>query len=93
MKFEWDPNKSDRCFEQRGFDFAYVLQAFLDSRRMIRKDVRWNYGEERYHLLGKIYERVFFVAFTFRDKVIRIISARKANQREVKTYEDNSRDN
>ncbi|GAB6060839.1 BrnT family toxin [Desulfonatronum parangueonense] len=88
-----DPDKSDRCYEQRGFDFAYVLRAFLDSRRVVRKYLRWNYGEERYHLLGKIEGRVFFVAFTFRGKAIRIISARKANQREVKTYEDSSRDN
>lgn len=93
MKFECDPNKSDRCFAQRGFDFAYVIQAFLDSRRMIRKDARWNYGEERYNLLGKINGRVFWVSFAFREKIIRIISARKANQREVKTYEDSSRDN
>ena len=31
MHFEWDEAKSEACFAQRGFDFAYVLQAFLDT--------------------------------------------------------------
>ncbi len=30
MEFEWDDAKSDACFKQRGFDFAYVLHCFLD---------------------------------------------------------------
>ena len=87
MEFEWEQDKSDYCYEQRGFDFAYVLRAFLDPERVIRKDTRFDYSEDRYQLLGKINNRVFFVAFTFRGPVIRIISARKANQREVKIYE------
>jgi len=36
---------------------------------------------------GAIDGRVFFVAYTPRETVLRIISARKANQREVKEYE------
>ena len=83
--------KSDACFEQRGFDFAYVLKAFLDPDRVVRKDSRWDYKEQRYQLLGKIDERLFFVVFTFRGSVIRIISARKANKRELKIYENASR--
>ena len=83
--------KSHACFEQRGFDFAYVLKAFLDPDRVVRKDNRWDYKEQRYQLLGKIGERLFFVVFTFRGSVIRIISARKANKREVKIYENASR--
>lgn len=40
MKFEWDADKSDKCFKERGFDFAYALRAFLDPKRIIRKDTR-----------------------------------------------------
>jgi len=43
MEFEWHMGKSDACFEQRGFDFAYVLKAFLDPDRVVRKDNRWDY--------------------------------------------------
>ena len=48
----------------------------------------FDYGEDRFHVLGQIDERVFFVTYTLRAEVIRIISARKANQREVKRYEN-----
>jgi uncharacterized DUF497 family protein len=37
--------------------------------------------------MGKIDGRVFVVVYTFRLDAIRIISARKANQREVTDYE------
>ena len=54
MNFEWDENKSDVCFAERGFDFAYVTHAFVDPDRFIKKNTRWDYGEERYQLLGSI---------------------------------------
>lgn len=73
-------------------DFAYVIYAFLDTNRLIKQDHHWDYGEDRYQMLGQIDGRLFFVTYTVRSSVIRIISARKANQREVKEYEDNSRE-
>ncbi len=93
MEFEWDADKSDACFTERGFDFAFVLRAFLDADRLIHKDTRWDYGEDRYQLLGAIDGRVFFVAYTIRGTLIRIISARKANQREVHDYENSASEN
>lgn len=93
MKFEWDADKSDTCFKERGFDFAYALRAFLDPKRILRKDTRWSYGEDRYQLLGAVEHRVFVVVYTIRSSGIRIISARKANQREVTDYEDYKGDN
>ena len=73
MEFEWDETKSDACYTQRGFDFTYVLRAFLDPDRVIRKDSRWDCGENRYQLLGAINGRMFFVAYTIRGSVMRII--------------------
>ena len=93
MEFEWDQGKSDACFAERGFDFAYVLHAFVDAERLIHKDTRWDYGEDRYQLLGAIDGRVIFVVYTIRGSVLRIISARKANQREVNDYENSEREN
>ena len=91
MEFEWDEFKSEACFAQRGFDFAYALRAFIDPDRLIQQDLRWDYAEDRYQLLGMVEGRVFFVVYTVRNSVIRIISARKANQREVKDYENSER--
>ena len=38
--------------------------------------------------MGMIENRLFVVIYTYRKNVIRIISARKANSREVKLYEN-----
>ncbi len=91
MEFEWDEFKSEACLAERGFDFAYVVQAFFDPNRVVKEDARWDYGEDRYQILGAIDGRVFFVAYTLRGRTIRIISARKANGREVYDYETTAR--
>ncbi len=92
MKFEWDESKSDACFRDRGFDFEYAVSAFADPMRLVRRDIRHSYGEERFQLTGRIEGRLFIVVYTPRARVIRIISARKANQREVKHYENRAQD-
>jgi len=92
MNFEWDEAKSEACFTQRGFDFAYVVRAFFDPNRVVQADTRHSYGEDRYHLTGMIDQRLFVVFYTPRHDAMRVISARKANQREVKHYENSTRD-
>lgn len=92
MNFEWDEAKSEACFAERGFDFAYAARAFFDPDRLVQVDTRYSYGEERYQMLGKIEQRLFVVVYTPRTDAIRLISARKANQREVKHYENSTRD-
>ena len=93
MQFEWDEVKSEACFAQRGFDFAYAASAFSDPNRLVWQDTRYSYGEDRYQLTGRIEGRVFVLVYTSRLNVKRIISARKANLREVKQYENRSHDN
>ncbi len=90
MDFEWDETKSEVCFQSRGFDFAFAVSAFFDPNRLIEADDRHNYGEERFQLLGKIENRLFVVVYTPRGGVVRIISARKANFREVQRYENST---
>lgn len=87
MNFEWDEAKSEACYQQRGFDFAYAARAFFDPDRLIQADTRHSYGEDRYQLVGRIEQRVFVIVYTPRAQATRIISARKANQREIKRYE------
>ena len=92
MEFEWDEAKSDACFKERGFDFVYVLKAFFDPERFVRKDHRWDYGEDRFQLMGTVEDRLFVVIYTVRKSAVRIISARKANSREVAQYENSARE-
>lgn len=90
MNFEWDESKSETCFKERGFDFAYAALAFFDPDRLIHSDQRRVYGEDRYQLLGCIDSRIYVVVYTPRRGTVRIISARKANTREVKHYENDT---
>ena len=90
MNFEWDEAKSDTCLRDRGFDFAYAARAFFDPARLVQADTRHSYGEDRYQLLGKIEQRLFALVYTERRGAMRIVSARKANQREARHYENHS---
>ena len=91
VEFEWDDAKSDDCFVHRGFDFTYAIRAFLDPNRIVDPDRRWDYGEDRFRLLGTIDGRVFVLIYTMRGSAIRIISARKANGKEAGEYENDAR--
>lgn len=86
LGFEWDIEKSDRCRQERGFDFAYVMAAFEDPDRRIEPDLRQNYGEIRLRLFGRVETRLYAVVYTIRDSNVRIISARKANSREQQRH-------
>ncbi len=90
IEFEWDKAKSNTCLMQRGFDFAFALKIFTDVNKVTFTDKRWDYGEYRFQVIGKIAGRVHVVVFTHRNQVIRIISARKANLREVEIYENSA---
>ena len=48
-------------------------------------------AKNRYRLLGVIDGRAYVIVYTVRDSAIRIISARKANPKEVADYEHNAR--
>ncbi len=90
MEFEWDEAKSDICLVERGLDFAYATRVFLDPRRLVIQDRRHDYGEDRFQVLGAIEDRVYAIVFTIRGTATRIISARKANEKEIARYEHNA---
>ena len=86
--FEWDEGKSEACFRERGFDFAYLTAGFADSARVTWVDDRYDYGETRYVMICAIEQRHFVVVFTLRAGRCRIISGRKANSRERAVYDN-----
>jgi len=88
MDFEWDEAKSRRTFETRGFDFAHAARVFNDGGRLERLDARRTYGESRYQTIGNIDGRTYFVVFTRRRAIVRIISARRAHDHEDRAYHE-----
>ncbi|MSO76393.1 MAG: BrnT family toxin [Alphaproteobacteria bacterium] len=92
MEFEWNKAKSEACHAERGFDFAYAVRVFLDPDRLVEPDDRIDYGEPRYRVLGRIERRIFVIVCTPRGNRFRLISARKANEKEIRRYEAGPRD-
>jgi uncharacterized DUF497 family protein len=71
---------------ERGLPFSLV-ELLEWSTALIEEDVRKNYGERRYRVLGMIGERLHAMVFTPRADKVHVISLRKANPREVNFYE------
>jgi uncharacterized DUF497 family protein len=88
MLFEWDDGKAARNATKHGVPFEYAVRVFLDPHRLDSEDTRHDYSEEPRLSLGKIDGRLFVVAYTPRGAVIRLISARKATEREQRRYHE-----
>jgi uncharacterized DUF497 family protein len=88
MEFEWDERKAARNVAKHGVPFEYAARVFLDPRRLDGKDSRREYSEERRLTFGVIEGRLFAVAYAPRGEAVRLISARKANEREQRKYHE-----
>ena len=88
MLFEWDDRKAGRNAAKHGVPFEFEVRVFLDPHRLDGEDTRRDYSEKRRLTLGKIEARLFAVAYTPRGTVVRLISARKANEREQRKYDE-----
>lgn len=85
MRITYDPAKRDRTFAERGLDFDDAGQVFAGNHLTVADD-REGYGEPRYITIGHIASRMVIVVWTPRKGSRRIISMRKANDREQKIY-------
>ena len=82
----FDPAKSLRNEVERGLPFSLAFELEWTTA-LVNEDLRKDYGERRFLLLGHIHGRLHAMVFTPRDDKAHIISLRKANAREVKHYE------
>ena len=73
MIFEWDYNKARENEAKHGVSFEIAEHVF-SSNMIAKEDTRQDYQEKRYTAL--------------RGDKIRIISMRKANERETKRYQE-----
>ncbi|HLX54561.1 MAG TPA: BrnT family toxin [Aquella sp.] len=88
MKFEWDEKKNITNVEKQGLNFEDAKDLFINGTLYCTVDNRKDYGEIRYSGLDYINGRLLNVVFTKRHPdIIRIISFRKANNREKKRFE------
>ncbi len=81
MKFEFDPVKRDKTLMARGLDFARAGEVF-DGVHLTGQDSRTGYSEDRFITVGYLDKRLVVMVWTPRGEVRRVISMRKANDRE-----------
>jgi uncharacterized DUF497 family protein len=89
LRFEWDEAKSRENLRKHRVSFDEAETVFYDERGVLIDDDD-PASEERLVLIGSSARlRVLVVCHTYRrrDRVIRLISARKANRAERSDYE------
>lgn len=89
--FEWDHGNLDKSYQKHGVVPSEAEEVFLNENILISKDVEHSKQEDRFEAIGQTFEGVpLFLVFTVRRDKIRIISARKANKKERRQYEQKS---
>jgi uncharacterized protein len=91
MEFEWEPRKAAENFRKHGVSFDEAAVAFFDENAIEFFDDEHSEDEARFQLVGTSSIRLLFVGYTVRGEVIRIITARKANARQVRYYNEQKR--
>ncbi len=89
MPIEWNKAKRDTTLKERGLDFYDVATVDWD-RALTAIDARKDYAEPRYLTIAPIKGRLCVFVWCARGKNIRVISLRKANDREKKRYAENN---
>jgi uncharacterized DUF497 family protein len=86
--FEWDSDKAETNLLKHGVSFGEAATVFADPLAVDRPDPDHSQGEERFICIGRSYvDRLLVVAYAERGDRIRIISARVAEPRERRDYE------
>jgi len=83
---EFDNTKREITLFTRGLDMARANEVF-DKSHLDQIDVRKDYGEARIRTFGYLDKRPVFIIWTYRGNIRRIISMRRANEREIQKYE------
>lgn len=84
--FEWDQNKYQQTLDKRQISFIDATELFeIDNRFTYLSPYPGN-DEERFVTVGLLKNKLFTVIYTFRQGNIRIITARRAHDREERIY-------
>jgi len=87
LTFEWDPKKAASNLEKHGVSFEEATGVFADSNALTIPDPQHSGAEHRQITMGRaLNSKILVVVHTERGDNLRIISARRANARERKTY-------
>ena len=89
IEFEWDLKKEKANAKKHGVTFEEARTTFYDEHALQFFDPEHSEDEDRFILLGTSFKlNTLVVCHCFRqnEKIVRIISARKADKDEAKAY-------
>lgn len=90
FRFEWDPAKARENRRKHGVSFDEARTVFADDNAILLDDPDHSTDEDRFALLGLSAPlRILVVAHCYREgeRVVRLISARKATRSERAQYD------
>lgn len=96
IRLEWDPAKAKLNLRKHRVSFETAARVFADPLALMEQD-RIEHGEWRWRTLGRVEGHVLLVvAHTVHDdedgaETLRLISARRADPKESKRYEEEIR--
>ena len=91
MQIEFDVGKEAVNLKKHGVSLAFGAQVLADAHRLDLLDVRFDHAEERFICYGSVESRIWVCVFAKRGEIRRIISVRKANDRETRRYHETPR--
>ena len=87
--FEWNEAKSKANIRKHGVSFEEAKSVFFDEYALLIADSDHSETEDRFVLLGlsaKLRLLLVCHCFEVKDKLIRVISCRKATRKEMSLY-------
>jgi uncharacterized DUF497 family protein len=88
VRFEWNDQKALANFRKHGVSFGEATEVFYDPNALEDYDAAHSDDEARFFIIGLSSRQMLYVIYAERTgDVIRIISARKADQSEKQMYE------
>lgn len=87
MQIEFDPDKDATNQQKHGLSLAQAVHMDFGTA-VYHRDARYDYGEDRFQVVGMIGGRLHMLVFTMRGNALRAISLRKANPREERRHEE-----
>ncbi len=90
-RFVWDQRKRASNLRKHGVDFS-IVERFEFDTALVAVDDRKDYGEVRYRAFGVIGGRHHVLIFTACGGLTRVISLRRANDREIEQYAETQKD-
>lgn len=83
MKFEYDNKKSEANLKKHGISLEEAKHLWTAQSVTVKAK---STDEDRYMIIGNIFDKFYSCIYTRRGDVIRLISARRSRKNEEKLY-------